>query len=788
MNKSANVLPFNARGAASGHTVTDMPPLLNQARARAEKQLQPLFSTLFDKADDALFDLANKAENNTQQAEYFDVMREMRLRRNLVLETFAGQYLNEFSASLQGSRSALPDEPLSLELALIDNSDLEISIAIRNMAEKARDWYADALYCLHQRTQAVVKGGAAVENPFDPVVLCEAYRAALELVSMPLTARLVIYKLFDKIIIQNLEPVYAAANTALIEGGVLPDLQGKPRHSSVVQVSRGGGACRPAGAAPAAAGGDSAELSAQQIETFTLLQQLLAQQRELGNVTPVAAIDTKHALSTGEMLSTLSGLQLQFQAAPSVADGSTSLRTQLQQTLQSQDGGKEVSQNHADTIDVVGMMFDFILDDPELPGAVKGLIARLQIPMLKVALLDREFFGRKSHPARALLNALAQAGQELDGVESIQSNPVFVKIEQIINRILHEFDDSLELFDELLQQLQETEIEQHDQEQVLLAQIQEKMEQSRSQAHAAIAPLLAAEVMPDAVKSVLAGAWTGYLTDVYRDTEDSSREEAERVLKLAATLVDSIQPKADAAGRRGLTLLLPSLLVDLQRSPVLTRLEVDEKQRFFKAMEDCHLNSLRGKDPAPEPSVPPVQQQAAPVQARKPEAAPAAGGFGLLFQDLPLPASSRPKPVAEPPAAPTKEIPPVAEEIVLSSSPEGRQDDRQWGAEYSAHAHTAREMQIGTWLNLIDEQGDSERVKLAWKSDDSSEFAFADRLYNVVKNLNLQQLITALAEARIVPVEEKPLMDRALDSVMSALKKYRDKVDEQTAPDIHPNQ
>ena len=40
------------------------------------------------------------------------------------------------------------------------------------------------------------------------------------------------------------------------------------------------------------------------------------------------------------------------------------------------------------TLDIVAMLFDYILDDKNLPDPVRMLIGRLQIPVLKVALIS----------------------------------------------------------------------------------------------------------------------------------------------------------------------------------------------------------------------------------------------------------------------------------------------------------------------------------------------------------------------------------------------------------------
>ena len=45
-----------------------------------------------------------------------------------------------------------------------------------------------------------------------------------------------------------------------------------------------------------------------------------------------------------------------------------------------------------DVIDMVGMIFAYVLEDSHLPALVKALLASLQIPVLKIAILEKFFF------------------------------------------------------------------------------------------------------------------------------------------------------------------------------------------------------------------------------------------------------------------------------------------------------------------------------------------------------------------------------------------------------------
>ena len=772
MSSPQNVLPFNARSDGSAaRSRAPLPEIVRSAKQAAERKLEPLLNGMFNKIDDTLFELADKAESNTQQATYFDAMREVRLRKSDMLRKFASQYNAGFMETVQSGK-APSSEPATLELALIDEQELEESIAIRNMIDKANELYADPLYCLSQRLDLLLASADITEenNPFGPAVLCEAFRVAVNTLDTALTVKLLVLKLFDKFIIQHLDPVYEAANSALVRGGVLPQLRGRPQPSGVVQApGRHPGAGQrsvPTAEAPLPGweqgyGEAVAEtVMSQPAAMFELLQQLLAVQRGGVEVAggPAAPAGTQApvmltTVSTDEVLARLSTLQ---QGAGTVGSGMAvsapaELRAQL---LLADDAGqdeREISRAHADVIDVVSMMFDFILDDPDLPDAVKALVARLQIPMIKVALVDREFFGKKSHPARQLLNELAHAGIGLDEDAVLSETPMFQKIEEVVGRVLREFEEEIGIFAEVLQEIRDLQA----QEQEQLAAIQERLEQGKGAAAEAVEQLLNAEVMPERLRSLINGPWREFMaeTHIRNGAEDETWQKS---TVLFTDLVWSIQPKQSAEERSKLVKRIPSLVVGLRSDAVVTRLEEEERRQLFSELEVLHMASLR-------------PQAAAPVVS----SASVADGKILSAEELDAMLEDKPRTVAEPEV---EERSIFDEEIVLQEELGADSDDMRWGMEFSGYASVVRGLEVGAWLAFQREGGGMRRGKLAWKSDLMGEYVFVDRFMKVVKDTNLRELVEDMAAGRAQMVEDLPLMDRALDSVMDALKKYREKV------------
>jgi len=99
------------------------------------------------------------------------------------------------------------------------------------------------------------------------------------------------------------------------------------------------------------------------------------------------------------------------------------------------------------------MLFDELFDDPKIPVVMKGMIARLQIPMLKVAIADKQLFSKKTHPARQLLDTLGQIALRLPP-NFDASNPIFEPLEKFIEELVEKFQEKLEVFDEVRAQLE----------------------------------------------------------------------------------------------------------------------------------------------------------------------------------------------------------------------------------------------------------------------------------------------------------------------------------------------
>src|SRR5690348_4530242 len=259
--------------------------LLGGVRALALKRSHDLASTLLDNVDDALFDLAEKAESNAAQTQFFDGMREIRKRRPLLERLFGEQVARNFNEFASGQPRATRSNSVAAtrtgELSLVDDRELEESLAIASMVSKADGRLNSPLHALNQRL-GVICGGHKIEdatNPLGPAALAFAFRTALREIDVDIKVRLIVLKLFERYVLAGLDALYHDVNMQLMQAGVLPHLRHviarAPSSASAepakeATAAHATGAAAPAGAASSLAS-ESAGLHAELMHTLTAL-------------------------------------------------------------------------------------------------------------------------------------------------------------------------------------------------------------------------------------------------------------------------------------------------------------------------------------------------------------------------------------------------------------------------------------------------------------------------------------------------------------------------------------
>lgn len=739
-----------------------------ECRKLIVQTLPKLMGGLFENLDDALYEMANKSDSNTLQNIYFESMRELRKQRNAIDRTLNQEVLRVYDRFWEtgevGIRQPSLDElSLDTEMSLLDDEELEDSLAITNMISKAENRFTRELYAMGQRFAYVIGGGHVDErfaqvSPLSPAVMCGAFQMAMANVPVELPVKLVVYKLFDRHVMHFIGGLYDEINILLGKAGVIPKLTPKIRRNPVApSMMRGeAGESQLAGESsyvtdPASQSIYTAPAQATDIqgEVFAALQQLLGVRRARvsdgvasSSMMVTAPVGTVPVIDTGELLGALNAIQqsnvVMLPQGRRVTQtlSPDEMRARLVTDLNIAREGqitRALGDADNDTIDVISMLFEFILDDYSLPDAMKALISRLQIPMLKVAIIDKTFFSKKIHPARRLLNTLAQAAVGWNDTGDRANDVLYNKIESVVKRVLNEFHDDPTIFSEL-----DDEFNAWWQQEQRGAQIAEQRtnqvtrgkEQLRSAKQTVVKELnqrlSRQQVVPEAVMSLLEDGWKDVLLLNYLRQGADSKEWQES-LEIVDRLLWSVQPKSDYAERQQLLRGIPELLRNLRERLNSISFDQHKMARLFKELQNCHIGCLRGGDP---------------------NLIHGAGTNPSHVQEIHFPDSQL---------------------VADNSQLEHLADDAL--RDLDEYTEQAKDLEIGAWLEMQDGSVKN-RVKLSWKSKVTDTYIFVNRKGMKAMELTTASLAKRLRDgsAKLVEISDTPIIDRALDAMLTALK------------------
>jgi Protein of unknown function (DUF1631) len=440
--------------------VHKLPPSILSLKEMAGHKLNELLATLFNNTDDALFERADRSRSDADQQMYFESMRQLRLHREKITTSFITNTQTRFEELVSKPKSETVEENYE-SLTLVHQDELEVSVAIAGIVSKVTSLHSLEIMLLTKRLDYLIPDVDITEhlNPLGPRALAEAFVKALAVVDVNITIRIILLKLFERFVMEKLGVFYALANKQLADAGVLPNLKRSIR--SPQRPTQGQPAGSPAAATPTTAGGqahftqqgDAAFSGNHTGADFGQISQLLHH----GSTASMAGA-ADHWMTTDQLVGTLDFLQTEFPAYDldaNVAPAALNLGQLLaaRATRAGAQPNTPMRQIDNDVVTFVGMLFEYILNDRNLAIPMKALIARLQIPVVKLAVLDKSFFSRPSHPARRLLNELSSAGIGWSSSAERKRDALYNKIESVVAGVLEEFQTNPEIFTRLLEDL-----------------------------------------------------------------------------------------------------------------------------------------------------------------------------------------------------------------------------------------------------------------------------------------------------------------------------------------------
>ena len=739
--------------------------LLEQARDSIVPPLVDTFAVALGRFDDALFDRAERA-GHTQMA-YLDAMRELRRRRDEIIARFRAHLVKAWQSLESG-------DPLSMESALADSShtlslvtdqELESRLAARNLASVILRDCKPVLARLDRRL-GWIAGNLVLDNdhnPIGPEHIGVAVHEAFATCELSMEVRLVVIKLCERDLVPGIAKLYEALDQRLVALGVIPEMpaarspaRAPSRESQAEQDSaEDDEASAPAWAArftqrmAGMKGGMQAAMMGQgglgdgppgyaggaQGVLLEALHHLLQESRgergrDAGHAPRSSAAEENRAMSQREMLSVLSVLQSTPSATLRAAIGDTgeSLAQRLKSEVLNSASQLGMDPSTArlapvdeDAIDLVGMLFDVMLDERDLEGRPRELIGRLVVPFVKVALLDRRMFVQKTHPARRLLNVLAEACEGNNG-ESAAERTLMTKVEEVVDRLTSEFNENLAIFLTLEEEFRDflgqhkRRIEIAERRAAEIQSGQERLETARVRTTTELASRLDGRRVPQAIDDFMRQPWAHPVTmTVLREGEDGTG------LRDALALADGVME------------------------------ELTEAQR--QIIGKPWLQAWR----------PSLQKVFASV-GMNPDAASSA--VDALHDTLQAVAASRPDLEKSLPELPQVVLPKVIEDDSVSIQLVGGTDTLDFD---STDADHFRSLPIGTWLDFIDKDNKMQAGKLSWVSPISSRLLFVNRRGVRFCVASPEELAMMVRLGRLRTHQDEDAFDSAMSEVIERL-------------------
>ncbi|VXB05424.1 Thymidine phosphorylase [Pseudomonas sp. 8BK] len=769
MKTDANVIHLSKVVPEQSPTspVGRLPVALTNVRDKAAQQLKTALQALFDNADDTLFEMADRATSNAEQNAFFEAMRDLRLKRKNIERGFLQKVFEAFATLNQYEiGKPAPLDAVSFDtLSLVQNDALEESVALDSMVAKVVSRDGAALSHLTTRFNAMVsKKLDDKSNPIGPTSLCEFFLDACSSLGVEIRVKLIILKLFEKYVLSDLDQLYADANQALIAAGVLPELKSAPARRNPSRAS-----ASVAGARQDASPELSAEFADEGVqEVFGALQELLSQAR--GTVIPRRNRPADAMpISSNDLMRLLSHMQ---QRAPAQVSDDFDLREQLEGLLTraSAKAGKArvVGEVDEDVINLVSMLFEFILDDRTLPDSLKALIGRLQIPMLKVAVIDKTFFSRGSHPARRLLNEIASAALGWGEQDDAQRDSLYQKIEQVVQRLLNDFVDDPVIFSELLAEFLAFTGDERRRSELLEQRTRDAEEGSakaalaRREVEQALNERLLGKTLPEVVVRLLQEAWSKVLmlTCLKHGVESAEWQAA---LATMDDLVWSVELHEEPEARMRLLEMVPGLLKALREGMASAAFDPFSTGEFFSQLEALHVQAFqRFKRSLPEEN----PQDDAPALVEIDEAQRAAlAEAGIELPLLELPAAE----AVEEPA-----MVEVVEEIILLAPGELRAAEPEASLpDDDESLLQVDNLRVGSWVEFQEDEEHKLRCKLAAVIKPTGKYIFVNRTGMKVLEKTRMGLAVEFRRGAIRLLDDALLFDRALESVIGNLRKLK---------------
>jgi hypothetical protein len=757
--------------------------LIGDICALCDQWAAPTLRLCLDRFDKRLYEQAESSRNHLEQQRCFD-------SRNLIQQQSAG-FTQSFTSRLREAfeqMGANNDEhdahQLTLQsLSLLDRNEHELTSALEKHAARIEAHNGPVLSELSYRL-AVLVGAPPLEGkhlPPGPLSLTHILRDASEAMSLPLEHRLVLLQVFETSVGDAIVRLYEGINEKLIADGILPQLRAFPAARPAHGPAHG---AAPAATQPAATQtptpAQPTEQRSEPIAVLETLRDLLSRQRVTAS--GPAPVYSGRTATSDELQGALSALQQHMiQVTDQTSRELRSAQRLHEELLLQLNAGvpagaprMELSTEQGDTVELVAMLFEQLAQQLHHGPNARALLGNLELPLLRMAIADRDFFNQREHPARQVLGKLAETVNDwLDGPDGETDPQLLGKLSHLIERTQQE-PPTAGLYTSLL-----ADIEHHlsqlsrkaqstERRHVEAMQGRERLEQARRRADELMRERFAVTSPRGLLRTLLERAWTDVLAlNLLRHGEHS--DGFRQQLRITDQLLGQF-PVTDTA------LLRHEVETGLQQIGMNAEESEQVAQRLIGTEPSVpETPTITSPEDAPSETTAPEATSDIAPESEKAEPSEAAAA------PIIVPAKPRPS------TASAMADPPSATDLALRLKQRQRLGEHR-GQEAPVATNAAvvpplglrearihnrlRQLPFGSWFEFIDAvTGESTQRKLAWFSPVSGNSLFVTRRGQRSDVMNLQELARAIATGRVreLPSQQENLLDRAWHSLTASL-------------------
>lgn len=755
--------PHREPATPSSLASAGLPPRVRKVLERSlhlvSEELDHGLTRMLDEFERELFRLADIARNPGAESGYMQTLRSFRLNRADLVPRFMLGIERALAAIRRPAPvradSGAPGEVSFRNLSLVETAVMDEGTVLREVGSRQEGRATLALHLLGQRFGVLAGKPAfdAIRLPLGPHVLCDALRDAAVALEITHDARLLLYRIFDRQVMGGYPQLLDRVNELMVAEEILPALTFVPLRARPAPVlmretlsptgAKPAGAVGAAPAAPQARPQASAQASGQphpgaaarphtawfgepqadddvrdEAAAFATLQELLSGRRALlDKLRPGRDEGPRRELGTTDLVGKLHALQQQPPAVASQANLLEIKRAVLAQTRHTSGEAAALSPEDNDTFELLDLLYQQLESELRRDAPTAGLVRQLQVPLLRMALLDRAFFLRSQHPARQLLNTVAESAARW--MDRDELDPQLVEpLQQAVADVVTGFDQDPQVFAQAQARLQERmqahvrRAEMTERRHVDAARGKEKLEVARQRAGEALAAQIGEHRLPRFARSLLNQAWSDVLTlTLLRQGEESDAWHSQLDMTRRVVAACSEGGRGDGA-----------LAAQVEESLGQVGYHGEEARVIAQRLAGCTDDD---DDPASRTEL------AMKLKARV-----------RLGEDKA--AQARPKP---PPRTPAEQ----------------------------AQYEQLRVMPFGVWIDFVqNQQGDISRRRLSWFSPITDNALFVNQRGQRAAEVSLDSLARMLVngQARMVTADRGRLVDRAWQAAVNTLRSF----------------